>query len=73
MVEKFTNLRMIANESVIDEITRAEELQSILRKVEEEVSEHMLISILEVLTDDFDSFVTMCRFSKDEKNLQSFD
>ena len=63
---------MITNESVIDYIKRAEELQSNLREVDEQVSEPMLIStILKVLTDDFDNFVTICKFSKDEQNLDS--
>ena len=72
LIEKLANLKMIANESVIDYITRAEELQSNLREVDEQVSEPMLISIiLKDLTDDFDNFVTICKFSKDEQNLDS--
>ena len=72
LIEKLTNLKMIANESVIDYITRAEELQCNLREVDEQVSEPMLISIiLKGLTDDFDNFVTICKFSKDEQNLDS--
>ena len=64
---------MVTNESVIDYITRAEELQSNLREVDEQVSEPMLISIiLKGLTDDFDNFVTICQFSKDEQNLDNF-
>ena len=38
LIEKLTNLKMVANESVIDYITRAEELQSNLREVDEQVS-----------------------------------
>ena len=72
LIEKLTNLKMVANESVIDYITRAEELQSNLREVDEQVSKPMLISIiLKGLTDDFDNFVTICKFSKDEQNLDS--
>ena len=63
---------MVANESVIDYITRAQELQSNLREVDEQVIEPMLISInLKGITDDFDNFVTICNLSKDEQNLDS--
>ena len=59
MIEKLTNLKMIAKESVIDYIARADELQSNLREVDEQVSEPMVISfVLKGLTDDFDNFVT---------------
>ena len=47
-------------------------MQSNLREVDEQVSEPMLISvILKGLTDDFDNFVAICKFSKDEQNLDS--
>ena len=70
--EKLTKLKIIANESVFDYITRFEELQSNLREVDEQVSEPMLIStILTVLTKDFGNFETICKFSKDEQNLDS--
>ena len=69
LIEKLTNLIMVAIESVVDYITRAEELQSNLREVDEQVSELMLISIiLKGLTDDFDNFVSICKFSNDEKS-----
>ena len=72
LIEELTNLKMIANESVIDYIARAEELQSNLREFDEQVSEPMLITIiLNGLTDDFDNFVTICKFSKDEQILDS--
>ena len=44
LILKLTNLKMIAIESFIDYITRAEELQSNLREVDEQFSEPMLIS-----------------------------
>ena len=73
LIEKLTNLKMILNESVIDYITRAEERQCNLREVDEQINEPMLISIiLKGLTDDFDSFVTICKFNRDEQNLDSF-
>ena len=60
LIEKLTNLKMVAKESVIDYITRAEELQSNLREIDDQVSEPMLISIIWIgLTDDFD---TICKF-----------
>ena len=63
---------MIANESVIDYITQVEELQSNLREIDEQVSQPMLISIiLKGPTDDFKYFLTLCKFSKNEKNLNS--
>ena len=72
LIEKSTNLKMIANESVIDYITRAEKVESKLREVDEQVSEHMLISIiLKGLPDDFDNFVANRKFSKAEQNLDS--
>ena len=72
LIEKLTILKMVIIESVIDYITRAEELHGNLREVDEQLSEPMLISIiLKVLTEDFDNFVTICKFSKDEQNLHS--
>ena len=72
LIEKLTDLKMIANEKVIDHITRAEELKSNLKEVDEQVSELMLIFIiLKSLSDDLDNFVTICKFSKDEQNLDS--
>ena len=63
---------MIVKENVIDCITLAVELQVNLREVDEQVSERMLISfLLKGLTVDFDNFVTICIFSKDEQNLDS--
>ena len=46
LIEKLTNLKMIVYESVIDYITRAEELQRNLREVDEQVIQPMLISII---------------------------
>ena len=72
LIEKLTNLKLTINENVIDYITRAEELPSNLREVDEQVSEPMLYFYsLKGLTDDFDNFVTICKFSKDEQNLDS--
>ena len=72
LIEKLTKLKMIANESAIDFITRAQKLQSNLREVDEQVSEPMLISIiLKGLAEVFDNFKTIYKFSKDEKNLDS--
>ena len=74
LIEKMTNLKMIANESVIVYITRAEELQTNLREGEEQVSEPMLISIiLKGLRDEFDKFVTICIFSKDKQIVDSIE
>ena len=70
LIEKFTNLKMILNESVIEYITRAEELQCNLREVDEKVNEPMLISIiLKGVTDDFDNFATICKLSKDMNKI----
>ena len=72
LIEKLTNLKVIANENVIDYITWAKGLQSILREVDEKDSEPMLISnVLKGLTDDFDTLVTICKFTKHEQNLDS--
>ena len=50
----------------------AEELQSSFGEIDKQVSEPILtFIILKCLGDDFDVFVTIFRFSKDEQNLDS--
>ena len=65
LIEKLTHLKMVGVKSVIDYIIRSEELQSNLREVDEQVSEPRFFSnILNNLTDGFDKFVAICKFSK---------
>ena len=60
---------MKANESVVDYITRAEELQYNL-DVDEGLSEKMFVSIiLKGLPKEFNTFCTLVKFSKDDKSL----
>ena len=59
-----------SNETVIDYLTRAEEIQYNLEQVNEGVSEKMLISInLKGLPKQFETFSTIAKFSRDEKSL----
>ena len=67
LISELTTLKKNSNETVIDYLTRAEEIQYNLEQVNEGVSEKRLISIiLKGLPKQFETF---SKFSRDEKNL----
>ena len=69
-ISDLTSIRMKTNESVVDFITRAEELQYNLDEVDEGLSEKMFVSIiLKGLPKEFNTFCTLVKFSKDDKSL----
>ena len=60
LISDLTSIRMIANESIVDYITRAEELQYNLDEVDEGLSEKMFVSIiLKGLPKEFNTFSTL--------------
>ena len=70
LISDLTAIRMKANDSVVDYITRAEELQYNLDEVDEVLSEKIFVSIiLEGLPTEFNTFCTLVKFSKDDKSL----
>ena len=70
LISDLTSIRMKANESVVDYITRAEKLQYNLDGVYECLSEKMFVSIiLKGLPKEFKTFCTFIKFSKDDKSL----
>ena len=67
---ELANLEINSNETVIDCLTRAEEIQYILEQVNKGVSEKMLTSIiLKGIPKQFETFSTIAKFSRDEKHL----
>ena len=69
LISELTTLKKNSNETVIDYLTRAEEIQYNLEQVNEGVSEKMLISIiLKVLPKQFENFSTIAKFSRDEES-----
>ena len=82
LISDSTSIRIKANESVVDYITRAEKLQYNLDEVDEGLNEKMFLSIiLKTLPKEFNTFCTLVNFSKDDnrsmkkikKNLLNFE
>ena len=70
LISDLTTIRMKAYESVVDYITRAEELQYNLDEIDEGLNEKMFVSIiLKGLPKEFNTFCTLIKFSKDDKKL----
>ena len=70
LIEKLTSLRKDQNETIVDYITRAEDLQYNLSQVDEALSEQMFISILlKGLPKDFETFCALVKFTKETKSL----
>ena len=61
LISDLTNLRKYNNESTVDYITRAEEIQLNLSEVDESISEKMFVWILlkEGIPREFESFCTL--------------
>ena len=71
LISELTTLKKNSNETVIDYLTRADEIQNNLEQVNEGVSEKMLISVfLTGLPKQFETFSTIAKFSRDEKSLE---
>ena len=67
LISDLTNLRKYNNESIVDYITRAEDMQSNLSEVDESITEKMFVSILlEGLPREFESFRTLVKFGQDK-------
>ena len=70
LIEKLTSLRKDQNETIVDYITRAEDLQYNLSQVYEALSEQMFISILlKGLPNEFETFCALVEFTKETKGL----
>ena len=70
LVSELTSLFKRDDESLIDYITRAEELQYNLNQFNEGLSEKLFKSILlKGLPNEFDNFVTLFKYGSDDKSL----
>ena len=70
LVSELTSLVKRDNESLIEYITRAEELQYNLNQVNEGLSEKMFTSfLLKGLPNEFDNFVTLAKYGSEDKSL----
>ena len=70
LVSELTRLIKRDDESLIEYITRAEELQYNLNQVNEGLSEKMINSILlKGLPNKFDNFVTLVKYGSEDKSL----
>ena len=70
LISDLTSIKRKPNESLVDYITRAEELQYNLDEVDESLKEKMFVSIiLKGLPKEFNALCTLVKFSKDNKNL----
>ena len=67
LISDLTNLRKYNNESIVDYITRAEDMQLNLSEVNESISENMFVSILlKGLPREFESFCTLVKYGQDK-------
>ena len=71
ILTELTSLKKNSNESIVDYLTRAEDMNYNLTLVNESVSEKMFISInMKGLPKEYASFTTLVKFSKEEKGLE---
>ena len=67
LISDLTNLRKYNNESLVDYITRAEDMQLNLSEVDESISEKMFVSILlKGLPREFECFCTLVNNGQDK-------
>ena len=67
LISDLTNLRKYNNESIVDYITRAEDMQLNLSEVDESISEKMFVLILlKGLPREFESFCTLVKYGQDK-------
>ena len=70
MIAQLTSLKKTSSESIVDYLTRADDMQYNLTVVNEGISEKMLISIiLKGLPKEYENFTTLVNYSKDERTL----
>ena len=67
LISDLKNLRKYNNESIVDYITRAEDMQLNLFEIDESISEKMFFSILlKGLPREFESFCTLVKYGQDK-------
>ena len=67
VISDLTNLRKYSNESIVDCITRAEDMQLNISGVDESISEKMVVSILlKGLPREFESFCNLVKYGEDK-------
>ena len=70
-ISELTSLKKNSNESIVDYLTRADDINYNLTLVNEGVSEKLFISIImEGLPREYESFTTLVKFSEEEKGLE---
>ena len=71
LIAQLTSLRKTSSESIVDYLTRADDMQYNLTLVNEGISEKMFVSIiLKGLPKEYENFATLVKYSKDEKTLE---
>ena len=71
LIAQLTSLRKTSSESIVDYLTRADDMQYNLTLVNEGISEQMFVSIiLKGLPKEYENFATLVKYSKDEKTLE---
>ena len=67
LISGLTNMRKYNNESIVDYISRADDMQLSLSKVDESISEKTFVSILlKGLPREFESFCTLVKYGQDK-------
>ena len=67
LISDLTNLRKYNNENIVDYITRAEDMQLNISKVDESISEKMFVSmLLKGVPRENESFCTLVKYSQDK-------
>ena len=70
LIAQLTSLKKTSSESIVDYLTRADDMQYNLTLVNEGISEKMFVSIiLKGLPKEYENFATLVKYSKDEKTL----
>ena len=70
---QLASLRKTSSESIVDDLTRADDMQYNLTPVNEGISEKMFVSIiLKWLPKEYENIATLVKYSKDEKTLEEF-
>ena len=71
LIAQLTGLRKTSSESIVDYLTRADDMQYNLTLVNEGISEKKFVSILlKGLQKENENFATLVKYSKDEKTLE---
>ena len=71
LIAQLTRLRKTSSESIVDYLTRADDMQYNLTLVNEGISEKIIVSIiLKRLPKKYENFATLVKYSKDEKTVE---